>query len=95
MPMEHAGNIYQVMSVPVKRNSDEKSMVFQYWLDRTEAAHYQRLFEEQMPYVALIYIDNFEELSADVQFHKTSVFSEVEKLVSDMVLRIRRRIPPL
>lgn len=88
MPMEHAGNVYQVMSVPVQRKSDAKGMVFQYWLDRTEAAHYQRLFEEQMPYVALIYIDNYEELSADVQFHKTSVFSEVEKLVSEMVQRI-------
>ncbi len=87
-PMEHAGNVYQVMSVPVNRESDERAMLFQYWLDRTEAAHYQRLFEEQMPYVALIYIDNYEELSADVQFHKTSVFSEVERLIADLVKEI-------
>ena len=85
VPMEHAGSVYQVMSVPVYREKDQRSMLFQYWLDRTEAAHYQRLFEEQMPYVALIYIDNYEELSADVQFHKTSVFSEVEHLVADFV----------
>lgn len=83
--MERAGNVYQVMSVPVYRESDERAMLFQYWLDRTEAAHYQRLFEEQMPYVALIYIDNYEELSADVQFHRTSVFAEVERLVADFV----------
>ena len=88
MPMEHAGNVYQIMSVPVYREKDERSMLFQYWLDRTEAAHYQRLFEEQMSYVALIYIDNYEELSADVQFHKTSVFSEVERLVSDLMKEI-------
>lgn len=88
VPMEHAGNVYQVMSVPVNRESDERAMLFQYWLDRTEAAHYQRLFEEQMPYVALIYIDNYEELSADVQFHKTSVFSEVERLIADLVKEI-------
>lgn len=88
VPMEHAGNVYQIMSVPVYRESDERAMLFQYWLDRTEAAHYQRLFEEQMPYVALIYIDNYEELSADVQFHKTSVFSEVERLVADLVKEI-------
>ena len=88
MPMEHAGNVYQIMSVPVHRAKDERSMLFQYWLDRTEAAHYQRLFEEQMPYVGLIYIDNYEELSADVQFHKTSVFSEVERLVSDLMKEI-------
>jgi c-di-AMP phosphodiesterase-like protein len=86
--MEHAGSIFQVMSVPVYREKDQREMLFQYWLDRTEAAHYQRLFEEQMPYVALIYIDNYEELSADVQFHKTSVFSEVERLVSDLVKTI-------
>jgi c-di-AMP phosphodiesterase-like protein len=84
-PMEIAGNMYQVMSVPVHRNKDARAMVFQYWVDRTEAAHYQRLFEEQMPYVALIYIDNYEELAADVQFHRTSVFGEVERLVADMV----------
>lgn len=84
-PMELAGSVYQVMNVPVNREKDERRMLFQYWLDRTEAAHYQRLFEEQMPYVALIYIDNYEELSADVQFHKTTVFSEVERLVSELV----------
>jgi len=88
VPVEHAGSVYQVMNVPVRRESDERAMLFQYWLDRTEAAHYQRLFEEQMPYVALIYIDNYEELSADVQFHKTSVFSEVERLVADLVKEI-------
>ena len=85
LPVEHAGNTYQVMSVPVYRAKDERAMLFQYWLDRTEAAHYQRLFEEQMPYVALIYIDNYEELSADVQFHRASAFSEVERLIADMV----------
>lgn len=84
-PMEYAGNTYQVMSIPVQRKKDARAMVFQYWVDRTEAAHYQRLFEEQMPYVALIYIDNYEELAADVQFHRTSVFGEVERLVADMV----------
>ncbi|MEA4869697.1 MAG: DHH family phosphoesterase [Christensenella sp.] len=85
MPMELAGNVFQVMSVPVYREKDARAMIFQYWLDRTEAAHYQRLFEEQMPYVALIYIDNYEELSSDVQFHKSSVFSEVERLIADLV----------
>ena len=88
IPMEHAGNVYQVMNVPIHRGYDKSPMIFQYWLDRTEAAHYQRLFEEQMPYVALIYVDNYEELSADVQFHRTSVFSEVERLIADLVKRI-------
>jgi len=88
VPLELAGNVYQVMSVPVYREKDERAMLFQYWLDRTEAAHYQRLFEEQMPYVALIYIDNYEELSADVQFHRTSVFSEVERLIAELVKEI-------
>lgn len=83
--MEYAGSTYQVMSAPVYREEDQRALLFQYWLDRTEAAHYQRLFEEQMPYVALIYIDNYEELSADVQFHRASAFSEVERLISDMV----------
>ncbi len=84
-PMEYAGSTYQVMSVPVHRKKDARDMVFQYWIDRTEAAHYQRLFEEQMPYVALIYIDNYEDLAADVQFHRTSVFGEVERMVAKLV----------
>ncbi len=86
--IQHMGNTYQVMSIPVHREKDDRALLFQYWLDRTEAAHYQRLFEEQMPYVALIYIDNYEELSADVQFHRASVFSEVERLITDMVKSI-------
>ena len=84
-PMELSGSVYQVMSVSAHRSADERDLVFQYWVDRTEAAHYQRLFEEQMPYVALIYIDNYEELAADVAFHRSSVFGEVERLVAEMV----------
>ncbi len=88
IPMEHGGNVYQVMNVPIHRGYDKNPMIFQYWLDRTEAAHYQRLFEEQMPYVALIYIDNYEELAADMQFHRTTVFTDVERLISDLVKRL-------
>ncbi len=84
VPLEYAGGVYQVMSIPIHRGADARSMVFQYWVDRTEAAHYQRLFEEQMPTVALIYVDNYEELSADLQFHRASVIAEVEKLVGEM-----------
>lgn len=87
-PMELSGSVYQIMSVPFSRRSDARALVFQYWVDRTEAAHYQRLFEEQMPHVALIYIDNYEELAADMQFHRSSVFGEVERLIADMVRQI-------
>ncbi len=80
---EWAGGSYQVMSMPIARKSAERQLVFQYWIDRTEAAHYKRLHEEQMPYVALIYVDNYEELTGDTQFHRTSVLAEVERLVSE------------
>ncbi|HQQ40991.1 MAG TPA: hypothetical protein PLR57_05720, partial [Clostridia bacterium] len=46
-PMELSGSVYQVMSIPAHREKDDRELVFQYWVDRTEAAHYQRLFEEQ------------------------------------------------
>ncbi|MDD6887362.1 MAG: DHH family phosphoesterase [bacterium] len=83
--VEYAGGAYQIMSMPIRRKSVDRTLIFQYWIDRTEAAHYKRLYEERMPYVALVYVDNLEELSADQQFHRTTVLLEVERLVADTV----------
>ncbi len=83
--VDYNGKTYQVMSAPVERSHPgARPMVFQYWLDRTEALHYTRLYEENMPTVALVYVDNYEELTADKQFHRNSVLAEVENRVSDM-----------
>lgn len=81
--LEHAGGNYQVMSMQIRRKNTDHLLTFQYWLDRTEAAHYQRLYEEKRPYVALVYVDNFDELAADQQFHRTAVLTEVERLMAD------------
>ncbi|MDL2218552.1 DHH family phosphoesterase [Christensenellaceae bacterium OttesenSCG-928-M15] len=86
--MEFGGGAYQVMSLPVERKNVKRQLLFQYWLDKTEAEHYRRLYEEQMPYVALIYVDNYEELSADLQFQRSSVLTEVERLVSGVTEQI-------
>lgn len=86
--MEYAGGSYQVVTMPVHRERATRPLFFQYWMDRTEAEHYRRLYEEQMPYVALIYVDNYEDLSADLQFHRSNVLTEVERLVSEMVGQI-------
>ncbi|MDO4564499.1 MAG: DHH family phosphoesterase [Clostridia bacterium] len=83
----HAGSSYQVMNMPLKRKSSTRKLTFQYWLDRTEAVHYQRLYTEQMPYVMLVYVDNYEELTSELQVQKTSVLAEVERLVSDLCKR--------
>ena len=82
-----SGTNYQVMTMPVRRRNARKKLLFQYWLDRTEAAHYQRLYTEQMPYVMLVYMDNYEELAGDRQFHGTAVLAEVERLVSELCRR--------
>ena len=82
-----AGTNFQVMTMPVHRPNTKKKLLFQYWLDRTEAAHYQRLYTEQMPYVMLVYMDNYEELAGDRQFHGTAVLAEVERLVSELCRR--------
>ena len=81
------GRSFSVISLPVKR-SRVHELTFQYWIDRTEALHYSRLYEEQMPTVALIYVDNYEELNADKQFHRNVVLAEVEKLVSSFTASI-------
>lgn len=86
---EHNGRNFQLMSVPVQReNPNARRLTFQYWIDRTEALHYSRLYEEQRPTVALIYVDNYDELNADKQFHRNAVLSEVERLVSEFVTGI-------
>lgn len=83
------GRSFQLMSVPVQReNPNARRLTFQYWIDRTEALHYSRLYEEQMPTVALIYVDNYDELNADKQFHRNAVLADVERLVSEFVTGI-------
>lgn len=88
-PFEYNGKSYLLMSTPVQREHPHaKKLVFQYWIDRTEALHYSRLYEEQMPTVALIYVDNYDELNADKQFRRNSVLNEVERIVSEFVSSI-------
>ena len=81
------GSDYQVMNMQIARPS-EKKLVFQYWLDRTEAVHYQRLYTEQRPYVAMILVDNYEELLSDTQIHSTAVLAEVERMIADLAKRL-------
>ncbi len=89
MTVEFNGRDFLIISEPIERAHPAASkLVFQYWIDRTEALHYSRLYEEQMPTVALIYVDNYEELNADKQFHKNAVLAEVETLVSQFAVDI-------
>ncbi len=86
--MEFAGGQYQIRNMPVERSEGSRELIFQYWTDRTETEHYKRLYEEQMPQVAFLFVDNYEELAADIQFHRSSVLTEVERLVSELVAKI-------
>lgn len=84
---EIGGNTYQIMNIVVPRKN-AKQLILQYWLDRTEAAHYQRLYTEQRPYTILVYVDNYEELTRDAEIRSTSVLAEVEQLVADLCKRL-------
>ena len=53
------GSSYQVMTMAVNRPHARRRLLLQFWLDRTEAAHYQRLYTEQLPCVMLVYVDNY------------------------------------
>ncbi len=86
--IKYNGQDYQLMSMPVQRIHTETRLTFQYWLDRTEALHYSRLYEEQMPTVGLIQVDNYDDLMTDRQFHRNSVLSDVERRISDFVTGI-------
>ncbi|MDR0840130.1 MAG: DHH family phosphoesterase [Christensenellaceae bacterium] len=86
---EFNGRNFQLMSMSVQRSSVfAQHLTFQYWLDRTEALHYSRLYEEQLPTIALIQVDNYDDLNADKQFHRNTVLTEVERKVSDFVSSI-------
>ncbi len=83
---EHNGSSYQIMNMPVKREKGKlRKITFQYWMDRTEALHYSRLYEENMATVALIYIDNYDELNSDEQFRRSGVMGEVERRINEFV----------
>lgn len=86
--VELNGSNYQVMHTAILRPNTEKQLVFQYWLDRTEAAHYQRLYAEQRPYVSLLYVDNYEEMASDAQIHSSAVLAEVERLIAELCKRV-------
>lgn len=79
------GSSYQVMTMAVNRPHARRRLLLQFWLDRTEAAHYQRLYTEQLPCVMLVYVDNYEDMAGDRQFHGTAVLAEVERLISDTI----------
>lgn len=85
-----ASREFQVMSMPVVRDTSAsgRKLTFQYWLDRTEALHYRRLYEDQLPTVALIYVDNYDDLNADMQFRRREVLTEVERCISKFVSEI-------
>ncbi len=87
LQVELNGSNYQVMHMLIQREY-EHELVFEYWIDRTEAVHYQRLYTEQRPYVALIMVDNYEELLSDAQVHSTAVLAEVERLIADLSKRL-------
>lgn len=77
---------YDIKNLPVERHeSTGRKLIFQYWVDRTEALHYRRLYEEQRPTVCLIYIDNYEDAAGESQLKRTAQLAQVEKLISDWV----------
>ena len=83
---ERNGRSFTVTNMHVKRrNAKMRPLTFQYWIDRTEALHYSRLYEEQMPTVAIISVDNYEDLAANEQFRRNSVLTDVEKQVKEFV----------
>ncbi|MDO4567797.1 MAG: DHH family phosphoesterase [Clostridia bacterium] len=81
---EAVGMNFQIRTERIEREGRENSVLFfQYWIDRTEAVHYRRIYEERMPCVALIYVDNFEELSQDRYFVGEDIMLQVEKYVAE------------
>lgn len=89
MIISRNGMDFMVSNMYVKRENQKlRGLTFQYWIDRTEALHYSRLYEEKMPTVALIYVDNYDDLTSDEQFRRHSVLAEVERRIKEFVQSI-------
>ncbi len=86
--IDYNGRSFQLISMPIQRIKSEKRLTFQYWLDRTEALHYSRLYEENMPTIGLVQVDNYDDLMTDRQFHRNTVLSDVEDKISSFVSSI-------
>lgn len=83
MAAHYSGRDFQIFNSHIERKKPHsRSLTFQYWLDRTEALHYSRIYEEQMPTVALIYVDNYDELIGDKQFRRNETMVEVEQRIA-------------
>ena len=94
--LDYNGRSFQLMNMTVQRSGRGiRHLTFQYWVDRTEALHYSRLYEEQMPTVAIIQIDNYDDLNADKQFHRNTVLTEVERKISRFCQLHRRGVSKL
>jgi c-di-AMP phosphodiesterase-like protein len=80
---------YRIYSMPIVRaNRLASDLVFLYWIDITETVHFEKLYKDNLPVVALIYVDNYEDLNADKDIMKGAVTNEVERLVSEMAREV-------
>ncbi len=85
MRIEVSGRAFHTSTIIVPRDIDDKRrrIFFQYWIDNTESEHYSRLYEEKMPLVALLYIDNYEDLASSTQFMRNNVLNQIEEKISE------------
>lgn len=86
-----AGRRYQIHTIALytsKQNEGVRRLAFQYWLDSSEAMTYRRLYEDNLPTVCLLRIDNYDELNNDKQTERTIIIAEVEKRITNWVSSI-------
>lgn len=82
--LDYQGRSFQLHNISVERDGGVKrSIGFQYWIDRTEATHYARLYTEHVPAVALIYVDNIDELAAGEGFAEDDMRADMERLIGE------------
>ncbi|MEG1559944.1 MAG: DHH family phosphoesterase [Clostridia bacterium] len=84
MQKEVNGRQFSIINIPVERkNKLADTIVFQYWLDRTEELHYAHLYEDNMPTAAIIFIDNYDDINAIKGFNRNIAINEVERIVAN------------
>lgn len=70
---------YDVNVIPASTAEDNEQLYVLYFLDKTEAIQYKKMYEAVLPTICLIQIDNYDEISETKYSRASEVIAAVEK----------------
>lgn len=71
--------LYDVNVIPAANAQDNEQLYVLYFLDKTEAIQYKKMYEAVLPTICMIQIDNYDEISETRYSRASEVIAAVEK----------------